>query len=136
ALRRLNSAMLADDTSQFATAVLAYISALDADRMRVRLALAGHPPAMIIRAGGRVEKSGTFGTMLGLREDAVMHDTEVVLNRGDVLLLYTDGVTEAGPRSAQFGDHGFEELLATLAGRQPQEVVDAVEQAVVDVQEG
>jgi serine phosphatase RsbU (regulator of sigma subunit) len=74
--------------------------------------------------------------MLGLRDDAVMYDTELVLDRGDVLLLYTDGVTEAGPRDAPFGNDGFAALLATLVGRDPQEVVDAVERAVVDAQEG
>ncbi|MEA2305840.1 MAG: hypothetical protein QOH43_3120 [Solirubrobacteraceae bacterium] len=136
ALRRLNGAMLNDETSQFATAVLAYVSSVDHDRMRVRLALAGHPPAMIIRRNGSVESSGAYGTMLGLRDDAVMYDTELVLDRGDVLLLYTDGVTEAGPRDAPFGNDGFAALLATLVGRDPQEVVDAVERAVVDAQEG
>jgi serine phosphatase RsbU (regulator of sigma subunit) len=91
---------------------------------------------MIIRRDGAVECTGIYGTMLGLHEDAAMHDLELALDRGDVLLLYTDGVTEAGPRAAPFGDHGFETLLATLAGRTPQEVVDAVEHAVIDAQEG
>jgi PAS domain S-box-containing protein len=136
ALQRLNAAMLADDTSQFATAVLAYVSAADGDAMRVRLALAGHPPALVIGRDGVVQSAGTFGTMLGLRQDAPMHDTELVLRRGDVLLLYTDGVTEAGPRTSPFGTHGFEELLSTLAGQEPQSVVDAVERAVVDAQDG
>ena len=48
---------------------------------------------------------------------------------GDVLLLYTDGVTEAGPRDAPFGQSGLASLLTDLAGREPQEVVDAVEAA-------
>jgi serine phosphatase RsbU (regulator of sigma subunit) len=53
-----------------------------------------------------------------------------------VLLLYTDGVTDAGPRSRPFGEFGFAELLGTLAGESPQAVVDAVEAAVVDAHEG
>jgi serine phosphatase RsbU (regulator of sigma subunit) len=137
ALRRLNTAMLAyDDTSQFATAVLAYVAGVDRDRMRVRLSLAGHPPAIVMRRDGRVETSGAFGTMLGLRADPAFHATEVVLERGEVLLLYTDGVTEAGSRGDPFGERGLVDLLATLAGAEPQEVVDAVEQAVVDAQDG
>ncbi len=137
ALRRLNDVMLAhDDASQFATAVLVYVSAVADGRMRVRLSLAGHPPALVVRANGSVESIGTFGTMLGFRPDPTLHDTEVVLDRGDVLLLYTDGVTEAGPRAAPLGENGLTELLAGLAGLRPQEVVDAVEQAVVDAQEG
>jgi serine phosphatase RsbU (regulator of sigma subunit) len=137
ALRRLNTAMLAhDDSSQFATAVLAYVSAAGGDRITVRLSLAGHPPAVIMRRDGSVETTGAFGTMLGLRPDPLCLDTQVVLDAGDVLLLYTDGVTEAGPRNAPFGEQGLVALLSSLAGSGPQEVVDAVEQAVVDAQEG
>ncbi|MEA2246662.1 MAG: hypothetical protein QOH46_1191, partial [Solirubrobacteraceae bacterium] len=137
ALRRLNAAMLAnDDSSQFATAVLAYVSAVDGDQMKVRLSLAGHPPAIVVRRDGSVDTTGAFGTMLGLRSDAVARETELVLDRGDVLLLYTDGVTEAGPRGTPFGEEGLVQLLSGLSGHEPQSVVDAVEQAVVDAQDG
>jgi PAS domain S-box-containing protein len=136
ALHRLNTAMLGhEDASQFATAVLAYVAAED-DRMRVRLSLAGHPPAVVVCADGAVRTCGAFGTMLGLRDDPAFHHTEILLDAGDVLLLYTDGVTEAGARSNPFGERGLVELLRTLDGSEPQEVVDAVEQAVVDAQEG
>jgi PAS domain S-box-containing protein len=137
ALRRLNGAMRAhDDSAQFATAALAYVSAVSHDQIKVRLSLAGHPPAMIVRRDGRVDPAGNFGDMLSLVSDPVFAETEHTLDRGDVLLLYTDGVTEAGPRSRPFGDVGFIELLGTLAGAPPQTVVDAVEQAVVDAHEG
>ena len=137
ALRRLNTALLVhDDMSQFATAVLAYVSAAHGGRMRVRLSLAGHPPAVLVRRDGRVETSGAYGTMLGLRDDPAFHRSELVLDGGDVLLLYTDGVTEAGSRDEPFGEHGLVEMLRGLAGAEPQTVVDAVEQAVVDAQDG
>jgi PAS domain S-box-containing protein len=137
ALRRLNTAMLThDESSQFATAVLAYVSAVDGDHIRVRLSLAGHPPALVLRSDGSVDTTGTYGTMLGLRPDPACHDTELTLGRGDVLLLYTDGVTESGPRGTPFGEEGLVALLSTLAGRAPQDVVNAVEEAVVDAQEG
>jgi PAS domain S-box-containing protein len=137
ALRRLNAAMLAHDgTDQFATAALAYVSAVGEDRMKVRLALAGHPPAMLVRRDGAVEPAGRFGPMLALRAEPAFEPSEHVLERGDVLLLYTDGVTEAGSRVRPFGEFGFAELLRTLAGEPPQVVVDAVERAVVDAQDG
>ena len=52
ALRRLNTMMLADDSSQFATVVLAYVSAADGGGMAARVALGGHPPPLILRADG------------------------------------------------------------------------------------
>ena len=61
---------------------------------------------------------------------------DVRLEAGDLLLLYTDGVTEAGPRRAPFGEHGLVTVLEGHAGETPQAVVDAVERAVVDAQPG
>jgi serine phosphatase RsbU (regulator of sigma subunit) len=136
ALRRLNTALVAhDDTSQFVTAVVAYISAVTEGSISVRLALAGHPPALVIRRDGTVERVGAYGTLLGIDVDPPLPETELVLGGADVLLLYTDGVTEAGPRTRPFGDHGLPELLPTLAGQDPDAVVHAVETAVVEAQE-
>ena len=65
-----------------------------------------------------------------------VHDVDLHLEAGDVLLLYTDGVTEAGARHAPFGEDGLVSVLTGLAGRTPQAVVDAVEHAVVAAQPG
>ena len=136
ALRRLNSAMLYDDTSQFATVVVAYLGAGPEGGIDLRVALAGHPSPAIVRRDGRVEMVGRFGLMAGLRPDIDVHDVAVRLDAGDVLLLYTDGVTEAGPRTTPFGEAGLVSVLRDLGGRSPQEVVDAVEHAVVAAQPG
>ncbi len=137
ALRRLNQAMLAhDDSSQFATVVLAYAAAGADGGLDVRLALGGHPPALVLRAGGAVEALGAFGTILGATRDAELSDVPLHLSPGDVLVLYTDGVTEAGSRVEPFGQAGLEQLLHELAGEPPEAVVGAVERAVVDAQPG
>jgi PAS domain S-box-containing protein len=136
ALRRLNDAMLADGSSQFATVVLAYISAATDGGLRVRLALGGHPPPLVLRADGHLDAPGTFGVVLGMLESAPVFDTEFRLARGDLMLLYTDGVTEAGPRDAPFGHRGLSNLMLSLADRAPDQIVDAVEQAVVGAQDG
>ncbi len=135
-LRRLNTAMLYDDTSQFATVVVAYLSAGGTGGMNARLSLAGHPAPAVLRRDGSVEMVGRFGTVAGLHTDIAVHDVDVRLEGGELLLLYTDGVTEAGPRSAPFGEHGLVSVLEGLAGQTPQAVVDAVERAVVAAQPG
>jgi serine phosphatase RsbU (regulator of sigma subunit) len=136
ALHRLNTAMLYDETSQFATVALAYLARGDDGDIVVRLSLAGHPAPAILRADGRVEMAGLFGTMAGLRPDPQLHDLDIRLQANDVLLLYTDGVIEAGSRKAPFGEQGLADVLEGLAGQSPQAVVDAVESAVVDAQPG
>jgi PAS domain S-box-containing protein len=136
ALRRLNDAMLNDGSSQFATVVLAYVSAAPAGGLEVRMALGGHPPPLVLRADRGIEMPGDFGGLLGMIDDPPLHDTEFALGPNDLMLLYTDGVTEAGPREAPFGHSGLAALLGGLAGRTPEQVVDAVEQAVVGAQAG
>jgi len=136
ALRRLNTAMLDDDTSQFATVALAYFSKAADDAVDVRLALAGHPAPALVRNEGTVEMAGRFGMMIGLREDPVLHDVELRIRPGDALLLYTDGVSEAGPRGQPLGEEGITAVLGELAGRTPQAMVDALERAAVSAQPG
>jgi PAS domain S-box-containing protein len=137
ALARLNQAMLAhDDSSQFATVVLAYAAAAGDGGLDVRLSLGGHPPPLVLRAGGAVEALGVFGTILGATDDALLSDESLHLAAGDVLVLYTDGVTEAGSRLRPFGQAGLERLLRELTGEPPEAVVEAVERAVVDAQPG
>jgi PAS domain S-box-containing protein len=136
ALQRLNTAMLYDDTSQFATVVVAYLSSGPDNSIDLRLALAGHPPPAVVRRDGTVEMVGQFGTMAGLRPDIAVHDVDVRLAADDVLLLYTDGVTEAGPRRTPFGEAGLVSVLSGMGGHTPQAVVDAVERAVVAAQPG
>jgi serine phosphatase RsbU (regulator of sigma subunit) len=136
ALRRLNTLMLDDDTSQFATVALAYFSKAGPNEVDVRLSLAGHPAAAVVRRDGDVEMAGRFGMMVGLRAEPVLHDVEVRIGAGDVLLLYTDGVTEAGPRGRPLGEQGIATVLRDLAGASPQAIVDAVEQAAVAAQPG
>ncbi|HEU5420245.1 MAG TPA: GAF domain-containing SpoIIE family protein phosphatase [Streptosporangiaceae bacterium] len=84
-----------------------------------RLCTAGHPPALIRRADGRVQEAGRPGSLLGLLPDVSLADTRFRLSAGDVLLLYTDGATEARPRRAPGGTSdlfGQDALAGALAG--------------------
>ena len=95
ALQRLNTAMLYDDSSQFATVVLAYLSSGPDGGIDLRLALAGHPPPARAARRRRVETVGRYGTIVGLRPTSTSRRRRPPrVRRG--ALLYTDGVTEAG----------------------------------------
>jgi serine phosphatase RsbU (regulator of sigma subunit) len=85
-----------------------------------RLCLAGHPPALIRRADGRVQEVGVTGPLLGYAEEVRLTDARFRLAFGDLLLLYTDGAVEARPapdspepRQPMFDDDA---LIRTLAG--------------------
>ncbi len=68
---------------------------VDLERREVCVASAGHPPILVVRREGRIERLLPTGPALGLYPDAVFGQQETVLEKGDRLLLYTDGVYEA-----------------------------------------
>jgi serine phosphatase RsbU (regulator of sigma subunit) len=83
-----------------------------------RVVFAGaHEELIVLRARtGRCELVETPGTWVGARRDIGRFtvDTEMVLAEGDVLVLYTDGVTEA--MDAEHRQFGLERLTAVVAG--------------------
>jgi PAS domain S-box-containing protein len=137
-LETLNKALLVQRAgSEFCTVCLASLSLAD-DRSsgRLTVALGGHPPALVLRASGVVEALGLSGTLLGVFADPKLHEAETELLPGDTVVLYTDGVTEAGSPLEDIGEEGLAELLTGMHGMPPQEIVDAVEQAAVEAQAG
>jgi serine phosphatase RsbU (regulator of sigma subunit) len=77
---------------RFATAFLA---ALDPSTGVVRYSSAGHNPALLLRGDGSVEQLRSNGIALGLLPVEEFASAEITLGVGDVLVLYTDGITEA-----------------------------------------
>jgi sigma-B regulation protein RsbU (phosphoserine phosphatase) len=75
----------------------------------------GHPPALLVR-GGQVERLESTATVLGLFPDYRCKATAVRLAAGDMLLAYSDGVTEAGINDGEeLGEDRLAELLASAA---------------------
>jgi PAS domain S-box-containing protein len=135
-LETLNEALLMQRAgSEFCTVCLGELS-LSEGEGALTIALGGHPPALVLRASGEVEAVGEAGTLLGVFADPALREVSTLLRTGDTVLLYTDGVTEAGPAGAEIGDEGLAQILASLRGMTPEEIVDAVEQAAVDMQDG
>jgi serine phosphatase RsbU (regulator of sigma subunit)/pSer/pThr/pTyr-binding forkhead associated (FHA) protein len=73
------------------------LSVLDPPSRKLTLASAGHTPVLVRRADGRVEEvdQEVSGVPLGVMEDSVYQQVEVQLNEGDVVVIYSDGVTDA-----------------------------------------
>ena len=70
---------------------------LDVPTRKLTLTSAGHTPVIIRRADGRAEEVGqeVSGIPLGVMEDSDYQQTEVEINQGDVVVIYSDGVTDA-----------------------------------------
>ena len=100
------------------------------------LASGGHPPALILRADGRVERVEMPGTLVGLLADARFEERDVRLAPGELILLYTDGAIELRRRDLLFGERELERVLAEQAGSSAAQVVDALAARIEELQDG
>jgi len=120
------------DTGRFVTAFLCYCEGRDGT---VRYANAGHNPPLRIRAddGGIERLSCDSGLPLGVRAACRYQDSETRLGVGDLLVLYSDGITEAmNPQRELYGEARLTALLQRLA---PAQAAEAVEKVLEDVRE-
>ncbi|MFF0277014.1 MULTISPECIES: PP2C family protein-serine/threonine phosphatase [unclassified Streptomyces] len=136
-LHRLHEAMVDQQISdRFLTAALAVFRP-DSEGLAGRYASAGHLPALIRRADGRVEELHAAGRLLSplLPASRDQHAvTSFRLEPGDALLLYTDGVTEARDRDKGpfFGDERLAASLAATRGATASETLDRLWREVAE----
>ncbi|MCW8984412.1 MAG: SpoIIE family protein phosphatase [Thermoanaerobaculales bacterium] len=90
---------------------------------------AGHPPLMLSR-GGSVQDFGATGRPIGLLSDQIYESEEAVLVDGDTVLLYTDGLLEAGSINGS-DEFGLERIRACLEGSEsPRDVIERLTAAL------
>ncbi len=94
----------------------------------VQYSSAGHNPAIIVRANGQVELLKDTGLVLGILKMASYQDCFVTLNAGDMLVLYSDGITEATREDTdeEFGETRLCRVLAANAHLPATELVEIV----------
>lgn len=136
-LELVNRALVEDAPGeQFCTLAWAELRR-EGGRVAARLAVAGHPPPLVVRAGGGVEVTAARGTLLGFYDDVGARTAETALGPGDALVLYTDGLTEARRddgglfevdglcRALEAGAESADELIAAIEDALQRERVTA-----------
>ena len=115
------------ETSHYATM---FFAIYDDEIRRLRYVNCGHNPPVLVRANGNVERLGATATVLGLFEEWDCEVVDCKLAPGDVLMIYTDGVSEAGESedgdSEEFGE---ERLIAAIRKQERQsaaEILDGI----------
>jgi sigma-B regulation protein RsbU (phosphoserine phosphatase) len=99
------------------------------------LAAGGHHLPLRVRDGA-VDRIGTEGTILGMLDHVALVDATVELRAGDVIVLYTDGVTEARRNATFLGDEGVEALALASVGSDAATVAEEIVARCVDFQLG
>jgi serine phosphatase RsbU (regulator of sigma subunit)/DNA-binding CsgD family transcriptional regulator len=90
---------------------------------------AGHNPPYVlnVKGGGSAQELGTTGIPLGIEEDLTWQQGAVSLAPGDVLVLYTDGITDAQDRQAVFfGEQRLLEIAQANLGRSARDILDVL----------
>jgi serine phosphatase RsbU (regulator of sigma subunit) len=96
--------------------VTAFLGTIDAATGRLTYVNAGHNPPLLLRADGKVEPLEAGGVILGILPGARYESGEVTLSPGDLVALYTDGVTEgADAANEMWGEARLEALLKSAA---------------------
>jgi serine phosphatase RsbU (regulator of sigma subunit) len=123
ALEQLNQALLSDvGEERFCTVLYGRVVQDPVDiatdwtpGVRLTLALGGHPQPLVRWLDGSVTAVGQPGTALGLLSRVEIKEESVHLQPGEVLVAYTDGVTEARSGVEQFGEQRLADVIAAAA---------------------
>src|SRR5271165_121829 len=113
-----------------------FFAVYDDRTRRLRYVNCGHNPPIVLRANGDIERLSATATVLGLFEEWDCDVVESDLAQGDVLIIYTDGVSEAGESdtgdSEEFGE---ERLIAAIRKYQRQSAGEIMEGILGEVQQ-
>ena len=92
----------------------AFLAEFDASSHTLTYINAGHNNPVLRRASGEIERLSNGGLPLGIQEEATYDSGSVILNTGDWLLIFTDGLVEATNQSEE--EYGEERMLQVLNG--------------------
>ncbi|MDH7602436.1 MAG: MASE3 domain-containing protein [Armatimonadota bacterium] len=129
ALRLLNKA--ASQLSDDAAFVTLFVGVLDPSGAQLTYASAGHEPAIYIHGETRLSLPAT-GIPLGIDADADYEEGRMTLELGSVLLLYTDGISEARSGKRLLGAEGIEQQLSKCESQTSEDVAKCVHRMAVE----
>jgi len=111
--------------------VTLFYALLDPEKGSLTCCNAGHERPFLVRSGGETSRLTAGGTVLGIMEDFPYEQETVTLERGDVVLIFSDGVSEAMNASGeQLGEGPIQSVLNSHHGRDPEELKEALISAV------
>ena len=136
ALRQVNGDIYRDSpVDKFITSI--YCN-LDYESHELSYVNSGHNPPYIVRANdNRIEELDQGGVMLGIMEEIDLPKATLSIDKGDILMLFSDGVTEAtNPSGELFSEERFEQWLLDHNQLSAEEMKDALLKTLRDYADG
>ena len=98
------------------------------EKRLLRCAKGGHPSPLLRHGDGQWEELDSKGVFLGTFSNSVYEEKEVQLNDGDILVFYTDGLTESRDANGgeMYGSVRIQQVIDRMADQNPWAMVDAV----------
>jgi len=117
--------------------VTLFFGVLNPERRTFTYVNAGHNHPIVFRVDGSREELITTGPALGIMEDAGYNEQITTINQGDILVMYTDGVTESVNRiNEEFGVERLESVVQQHRSCPAEEIRDAIIGAVTEYSDG
>ena len=121
-----------EDSARFLTVAMARVEppSTTGAAARLRVAAAGHPLPLVVRADGSVAEAGRHSLLLGLFPEVDPVDVDLVLAPGEAMVFFTDGVIEEQGEEDRFGEDRLRALLAEVGPVDAETIAQAVLDAV------
>ena len=117
--------------------VTLFYAELDPESGALSFLNAGHNPPLIVHSAGTVEQLASGGLPLGIKPDAEYREGRTQLQRGDVLVIYSDGVTEAvSPTGEEFGATRLYEVVSRNIEASAAGIRDRIESSLTKFAQG
>jgi serine phosphatase RsbU (regulator of sigma subunit) len=130
-LRRLDDELRRRKGSAMCTALCAALH-----QGNLIMCSAGHPPALIVDRAGTVIEAPAPGPLMGAFADGTWHQEPMPVSSGELVLMYTDGVTETMGDSDRFGAGRLRRLLSEHAGASPEHLLAALDDTLQEFRGG
>jgi integral membrane sensor domain MASE1 len=130
-LELLNEAIRRQAPDQSCTVAYARLDLGDGGRVRVTVAIGGHPLPLVLGPAGAVDPVGSPGTLLGVVPDPKLSDHTTDLAPGATLVMYTDGLTDAFAPARIVTQAQLVTSLRACAGRSAPGIVEGIQKTLL-----
>ncbi|MCF7885527.1 MAG: SpoIIE family protein phosphatase [Candidatus Marinimicrobia bacterium] len=108
-----------------------FYAILDTQTNQLCYSRAGHPPPIFLDAEGGIEELSAGGMVLGFQEEVNYKQESITFNQGDLLVVYSDGVTEAGdPKEESFDEWRLKKIIKKNKDKSAKQILEAIIEAV------